>query len=237
VTKDHAMAKRVLNWLAKNILWIAAWLLCASLRIKKSNASVFEDVQHSRKSSVIAFWHGSMLLGWFLHRPQKNFRVAALVSESEDGEILSATLKRWGYRMIRGSSHVGGKEAMQLMVDAVSEGNSLCITPDGPTGPRHEMKMGAVRAAQRANVPLFLVGIAVKEKTNLDNWDQFEIPMPFAKVNVWYSDPITVPQELRDEALVNFLHSTQMQLQELNSKAGHSSAAAEAGLSGKRMTG
>lgn len=237
MTKDHAMAKRVLNWFAKNILWIAAWLLCSSLRIKKSNASFFEDVQQSQKPSVIAFWHGSMLLGWFLHRPRKNGRVAALVSQSEDGEILSATLKRWGYAMIRGSSHVGGKEAMQLMVDAVSEGNSLCITPDGPTGPRHEMKMGAVRAAQRANVPLFLVGIAVKEKTNLDSWDQFEIPRPFAKVNVRYSGPITVPQELRDEALVNFLRSTQMQLQELNAEAGRSLAADETGLSGKRMTG
>ena len=225
------MAKRLLNWLAKNILWIAAWLLCASLRTKKSNAAFFEDVQHSRKPSVIAFWHGSMLLGWFLHRPQNKSRVAALVSQSEDGEILSSTLERWGYTMIRGSSHVGGKEAMQLMVDAVSEGNSLCITPDGPTGPRHEMKMGAVRAAQRAGVPLFLVGIAVKEKKQLNSWDGFEIPMPFTTVNVWYSDPITVPQELRDESLVNFLRSTQLQLQELHSKA------AEAGLSGKRMVG
>ena len=231
------MTKRILNWLARNILWIAAWLLCASLRIKKNNASFFEDVQHNKKPSVIAFWHGSMLLGWFLHRPRKNFRVAALVSQSEDGEILSATLKRWGYTMIRGSSHVGGKEAMQLMVDAIAEGNSLCITPDGPTGPRHEMKMGAVRAAQRANVPLFLVGIAVKQKSNLNSWDRFEIPMPFANVSVWYSDPIAVPQELRDEALVNFLRSTQTQLQELNSKAGHSMAAAETGLSGNRMAG
>lgn len=231
------MTKRILNWLARNILWIAAWLLCASLRIKKNNASSFEDVQHNQKRSVVAFWHGSMLLGWFLHRPRKNFRVAALVSQSDDGEILSATLRRWGYTMIRGSSHVGGKEAMQLMVDAIAEGNSLCITPDGPTGPRHEMKMGAVRAAQRANVPLFLVGIAVKEKSNLSSWDRFEIPMPFANVNVWYSDPITVPQELRDEALVNFLRSTQTQLQELNSKAGHSMAAVETELSGNRMAG
>jgi hypothetical protein len=237
VTEDRAMAKSILNWLAKNILWIAAWLLCASLRVKKSNLSFFEEVQRSQKPSVVAFWHGSMLLGWFLHRPRKNSRVAALVSQSEDGEILSATLKRWGFTMIRGSSHVGGKEAMQLMVDAIAEGNTLCITPDGPTGPRHEMKMGAVRAAQRANVPLFLVGIAAKEKANLKSWDQFEIPMPFAEVSVWYSDPIIVPQELRDESLVNFLRSTQMQLQELNSKAARCLAAAETGLSGKRMAG
>ena len=223
------MGKNVVQWIAKNILWIAAWLLCASLRIKKRNASPFEDVQRSRKPSVIAFWHGSMLLGWFLHRPRKKERVAALVSQSKDGEILSATLKRWGYRTIRGSSHLGGKEAMQLMVDAVDEGNSLCITPDGPTGPRHEMKMGAVRAAQRTHAPLFLAGIAMKEKSTLHSWDQFEIPMPFTTVNVSYSDPIYVPQDLRDEALADFLRSTQQHLLELNSKAAQSLMAAEQG--------
>jgi hypothetical protein len=218
------MIKRILDRLAKEILWIAAWLLCASLRVKKSNASLFEEGRR-HKPSVIAFWHGSMLLGWYLHRPRKKYPAAALVSQSKDGEILSATLDRWGYAMIRGSSHVGGKEAMQLMVDAVTEGNSLCITPDGPTGPRHEMKMGAVRAAQRAHVPLFLVGIAVKRKTMLKSWDRFEIPLPFTEASVWYSDPIMVSHEIRDELLENFLRATQEQLQELNSKAEQSLAA------------
>ena len=231
------MGKKVVNWLAKNFLWIAAWLLCTSLRIKKNNNAFFEDNKRSGKPAVIAFWHGSMLLGWFLHSPRNRSRVAALVSQSEDGEILSATLKRWGFTTIRGSSHIGGKEAMQLMVDAIVNGNSLCITPDGPTGPRHEMKMGAVRAAQRTNVPLFLVGIAVQKKATLSSWDQFEIPMPFAKVSVYYSDPITVPQELRDEGLEKFLHSTQSQLEDLNLKAEQSLAAVEAGFFGKRMAG
>ena len=99
--------------------WLA-WLLCITLRIKKYNSSFFEDYRKDNKPSVIAFWHGSMLIGWFLHRPQNGGPVAALVSQSEDGEILSATLARWGYAMIRGSSHIGGKEAMQLMVDAIT---------------------------------------------------------------------------------------------------------------------
>jgi len=138
------MIKAILNRLAKTSLWILGRLLCDSLRIKKYNALHFEEVQRQGTPSVIAFWHGSMLLGWYIHRPRKNHTVAALVSQSKDGEILSATLERWGYAMIRGSSHVGGKEAMVSMVDCVTKGNSLCITPDGPTGPRHEMKMGAV---------------------------------------------------------------------------------------------
>ena len=213
------MAKNILNAVAKRVLWVAAWLLCTTLRIKKNNSSLFENYRQNNKQCVIAFWHGSMLVGWFLHRPRNGSPVAALVSQSEDGEILSATLARWGYATIRGSSHSGGKEAMQLMVDAISKGNSLCITPDGPTGPRHQMKMGAVRAAQRARVPLFLVGISVDRKKILKSWDGFEIPLPFSMVSVWYGDPLLVPGDLQDESLDHFLTETQTQLVGLNIRA------------------
>ncbi len=213
------MVKNILDWLAKRILWILAWLLCTTLRIKKYNSLFFEEYRQSNKPSVIAFWHGSMLVGWFLHRPRKGWPVAALVSQSEDGEILSAALAQWGYTMIRGSSHIGGKEAMQLMVGAITGGNSLCITPDGPTGPRHQMKMGAVRTAQRTHVPLFLVGIAVDRKRMLKSWDRFEIPLPFSKVSVWYSDPLTVPGDLQNESLDLFLAGIQARLDDMNAKA------------------
>lgn len=213
------MVKNILKAVAKRVLWLAAWLLCSTLRVEKNNSSLFENYRQTNKQSVIAFWHGSMLAGWFLHRPRNGGSVAALVSRSDDGEILSSTLAHWGYTLIRGSSHIGGKEAMQLMVDAITNGNSLCITPDGPTGPRHQMKMGAVRAAQQAHVPLFLVGIAGDRKRVLKSWDQFEIPLPFSKVSVWYSEPLVVPADLKDEALDLFLTKTQLQLAELNVKA------------------
>ena len=211
--------KRILHWAARKWLWVAASLLCSTLRIKRSDAAFFDDYVAGKRPGVIAFWHGSMLLGWYLHRALNGRRVAALVSRSDDGEILASILGHWRYELIRGSSHVGGKEAMQLMVDALNGGASLCVTPDGPVGPRHQMKMGAVRSAQRTRVPLFLVGIAAERKKELRSWDRFEIPMPFSKVSVRYSEPVLVPEELRDQALDDFLAATQHQLQVLSKKA------------------
>ena len=213
------MIKNIINGLAKRVLWLAALVLCRTFRIRKSNSASFEEYRKGQRKFVVAFWHGSMLVGWFLHRSEGGARVAALVSQSEDGAILSAVLVRWGYELIRGSSHIGGKEAMQLMTAALNDGRSLCITPDGPTGPRHQMKMGAVRAAQRAHVPLFLVGIAAGRKKELKSWDRFEIPMPFSRIEVQYSDPILVPEHLQNESLDSFLAETQHQLVELNTKA------------------
>ena len=201
------------------VLWRVALWWCKSLRVKRLGGEQFDRLRSEGKNYVVAFWHGAMLIGWFLHRPQNGNRVSALVSQSNDGEYLTAILEKWNYTMIRGSSHIGGKEAMQLMIDEVKKGTSLAITPDGPRGPRHEMKMGAVRAAQQAHVPLILAGIACKTKIVLRNWDKFEVPLPFSKVTAKYSEPILVPEELNGALLDECKKETECKLRALTQEA------------------
>lgn len=175
---------------AKKVLWIFVRALTATLRVHRVNDAALQDAMQSGRNVIIAFWHGEMLAGWYAHRPKKGARVTALISQSGDGELLAATLEHMGYTVVRGSSHRGGKEAMQLMEEAIGSGSSLCITPDGPTGPPHVMKMGAVRLSQKTGTPLFLAGIAVGKKKNLKSWDSFTIPMPFSRVSICYSNPV-----------------------------------------------
>lgn len=201
------------------MLWRVVLLWCKTLKINRINAEQFDELKRNGKNVVVAFWHGSMFVGWFLHRPEKNWNISALVSQSNDGEFLSTILERWNYKMIRGSSHIGGKEAMQLMVDEVEKGSSLAITPDGPRGPRHQMKMGAVRVAQRTGVPLVLVGIAAPAKRQLRSWDKFEVPTPFSTIVVKYSEPIVVPKELNNESLDEFKSTLQNTLMRLTEEA------------------
>ncbi|MCK9409178.1 MAG: lysophospholipid acyltransferase family protein [Bacteroidetes bacterium] len=213
------MKKRMLTIALRWILWQIALLWGKSLRISKINNGAFNGLHADGKNYVVAFWHGSMFVGWFVHRPKNGNSVSALVSQSNDGEYLSIVLEQWGYSMIRGSSHIGGKEAMQLMVDALAGGSSLAITPDGPRGPRHEMKMGAVRAAQKASVPLVLAGIVVKKKRLLHSWDRFEVPLPFSKVIVNYSNPIIVPSDCTGDPLDELKLEMQRKLWELTDEA------------------
>jgi lysophospholipid acyltransferase (LPLAT)-like uncharacterized protein len=208
---------KTLSRILSFVLWTLSSLLCKTVRIRFVNNAFFEKTDHS--NYVAAFWHGSMLMSWYIHRPKSKRRVSALVSQSADGEILSSLLKRWNYTMIRGSSHIGGKEAVQLMIDAVVDGSSLCITPDGSTGPRHVMKMGAVRVAQQAGVPLILTGIATKRKKILKSWDQFEIPLPWTKACVCYSDPLMIDAHLEGAALDNVLGECQSQMSALQRQA------------------
>lgn len=203
------------------ILWRIALLWAKSLRIVHLRRDGLDEVRSRGGNYVGAFWHGSMFVGWFIHRPLRGARVSALVSQSKDGEFLSTVLERWGMTMVRGSSHIGGKEAMQLMIEALRTGSSLAITPDGPRGPRQEMKMGAVRAAQAAGVPLVLTGIAMGSKRNLRSWDAFEVPTPFSRVVVVYSEPIMVPAELTGPPLDAFKLEMQRRMQVLTKEAEH----------------
>jgi len=213
------MKKRVLLVALRLVLWRIVLLWCKTLSVTVVGGEHFKELKRSGKNYVVAFWHGSMFIGWFLHRPEGNGVVSALVSQSNDGEFLSSILERWNYMMIRGSSHIGGKEAMQLMVNEVAKGSALAITPDGPRGPRHEMKMGAVRVAQKTGVPLILVGIAVKKKKHLRSWDKFEVPLPFSSVAVQYSEPIAVSKSLDGESLDAFKLEMQKKLNSLTEEA------------------
>ncbi len=218
---------KTLSRILSFVLWMLSSLLCKTVRIRCANEAFFSaeggsasgGEKTNNQNYVAAFWHGSMLMGWYIHRPKSKRRVSALVSQSSDGEILSSLLEHWNYLMIRGSGHTGGKEAMQLMIDAVAGGSSLCITPDGSTGPRHVMKMGAVRVAQQAGVPLILTGIAMKRKRILKSWDQFEIPLPWTEACVCYSDPLMIEAHLEGAALNRVLEKCQSQMSALQQQA------------------
>ncbi len=171
----------------------AVRVLIKTLRIKIINGGTIAKLAGEKKNFVLAFWHGSMMIAWYLHR---NENVAALVSQSKDGEVLAKTLEKWNYKVVRGSSSIGGNEALFVMVDFLRENYSLGITPDGPRGPIYKMKAGAVVSAKKTNVPLFLVGIGIKKKFVLKSWDHFEIPKPFSKVVVLYSDPVLIDDNL-----------------------------------------
>ncbi|MFA5831991.1 MAG: lysophospholipid acyltransferase family protein [Bacteroidota bacterium] len=213
------MRKKFILFAIRLVLWRLALVWGKTLKITALNNEQFDALKQSEKNYIVAFWHGSMFVGWFVHRSEKKGAISALVSQSNDGEFLSTILERWGYTMIRGSSHIGGKEAMQLMVHEVIKGNALAITPDGPRGPRHEMKMGAVRVAQKTDVPLVLAGIGVKKKRHLRSWDKFEVPMPFSTIVVKYSDPVFVSKDLEGESLDTFKLEMQNKLNALTEEA------------------
>ena len=190
--------------------------LCKTLRVSYKNKKVIDDLRKQKQNYVLAFWHGTMLLPWFLHRDDG---FAALTSKSKDGDLLAKQLKHWNYKVVRGSSSKGGDVALGIMIDLAKNGFSIAITPDGPRGPEYKFKAGAVVTAKKSNVPVVLIGIGIKSKKKLKSWDKFQIPNPFTNVKVIYSDPVYVDANLSYDETSKIIDECEKKLIELQKEA------------------
>lgn len=175
-----------------------AWLLSIVIRLLAHTWTVNVHGRLPTGPSIVAFWHGEMLPVWFTFRA---LRPVALVSSSKDGTLLSRLLHDWGYSVVLGSSSKGGKEALEQLTSEAST-KVVLITPDGPRGPLHQAKPGAVVAAHRAQVPLILVRIQAKRKRTLArSWDRFQIPLPFSTIDLYVDSPLMISEDATREQL------------------------------------
>jgi lysophospholipid acyltransferase (LPLAT)-like uncharacterized protein len=168
-------------------------LLCKSLKINFVNRESVAKLEKEGQNYVVAFWHGSMLLPWYLHKGKNS---VALISRSKDGDLLAKALRNWDYTVIRGSSSKGGDIALGIMIDYARNNYNIAVTPDGPRGPKQQFKAGAVVAAKKSGIPLILAGVGYQKKTKLKSWDSFAIPHPFSRVKVVYSEPVLIDKIL-----------------------------------------
>lgn len=167
-----------------------------------------------KKPVIIAFWHGGMLPCWYLFQDSNS---VAVVSKSNDGEILSNVLEHWGFSLIRGSSSTSGSEVLKEMVEKAKEGKNILITPDGPRGPKEQFKVGAIIASQRAQIPLILLKPTVSSAfTFQKSWDNFSLPLPFSRIEFDYKEieaipPSVTPNEINEIAseCANWLSANQ----------------------------
>jgi len=206
----------ILRFFADHFLYYVVTALCKSLKIEKHNYEAIQKLNSKNQNYVLAFWHGTMLLPWYLHGSPD---VVALTSKSKDGDILAKILRKWKFNVVRGSSSTGGDVALDTMVDYAKNKSSIAITPDGPRGPRHQFKAGAVVIAKKATIPLILVGIGLKRKQLLSNWDKFEIPIFFTKAVAIYSEPVFVNSNLTYDEISELISDCEKKLNELQTQA------------------
>ncbi|MEK7413661.1 MAG: DUF374 domain-containing protein [Planctomycetota bacterium] len=153
-----------------------------------------------RGTLVGVFWHQHLLLAAAAHHHQ---HVAAIASQHGDGELIAAHLERVGIRTVRGSSTRGGVSAARGLSRAVEEGWMLALAPDGPRGPAHVIKPGAIEIAHRNHIPLLPFGFAASRAWEFSrSWDRFCLPWPGTRIAVVYGEPVLYPAGDIDRAEV-----------------------------------
>jgi lysophospholipid acyltransferase (LPLAT)-like uncharacterized protein len=191
-------------------------VLCNTLKIKKLNSQGVDALIERKENFILAFWHGTMLIPWYVHR-EMNF--TALVSKSKDGALLANLLDKWNYRVIRGSSNDGGRAALSAMIDMAKNNNTLCLTPDGPKGPIYKFKAGAVITSVKTGIPLVLCGVHYKKKRNLKSWDKFAIPKLYSGATIFYSEPKYFQAEISKDGISKIILECEAELNRLQAEA------------------
>ncbi|WP_005031866.1 lysophospholipid acyltransferase family protein [Holophaga foetida] len=173
-------------------------LLTFTLRVRRENFEPVADLARTDTRFILAFWHRrlvSMPLAYPFKRkgPMGEPRgVAALQSDSKDGERSTATFRWFGIEAVRGSAGKTGTQALVRMIQTIKQGWDLGITPDGPRGPRQEAKPGTMAVARKTGAWVVPVCVAFDRAWTLRSWDQMLVAKPFAKVTVRYGRPYQV---------------------------------------------
>jgi len=148
-----------------------------------------EQLRVDRTPFVLLAWHECLLPVLWHHRHQG---ITALVSEARDGEYLARLADRLGYGLLRGSSSRGGRRALRGAIRLLAEGTPVGITPDGPRGPRREVKPGALLAARAGGAVVLPVAAVATWSWRANSWDRFLVPKPFATIRLAYGMPFQV---------------------------------------------
>jgi len=108
-------------------------------------------------------------------------RSVVLTSASKDGTTLATAMEIFGLGAIRGSSSRRAVSALIGMKKALREGFDVCVTPDGPKGPRYVVQPGVIKIAQATETEIIPIHIRYGAAWRLKTWDRFVIPMPFSR--------------------------------------------------------
>jgi lysophospholipid acyltransferase (LPLAT)-like uncharacterized protein len=199
VTKGKRKLTPARLWTYRVAVVVAWWtvrLLWKSCRIEhvRGGESARQAVREF-KSLIPVYWHQHMLFG--VHallalRPE-GLKVGFLISPSVDGTAPAMLVEKVGGVVIRGSStHTGARALRDYYETIVKQQVSPAITPDGPKGPLHQFKPGAIMLAQITGKPILPVAVAASRAYRFRTWDAFELPLPFSRVAVVYGDPVKV---------------------------------------------
>lgn len=162
-------------------------LWCSTLRISESGREKIALLESSGNVIMFPIWHDELFP---LTHLRGNLRLITIISQSTDGEYISRLQESMGIKTVRGSSSRGGLKALLEAASLMRRDRYHCsITVDGPRGPRHVAKPGAVILTFRSSAYVVPVRAFMKNRKCFASWDQFQLPWPFTKVHIVWGEP------------------------------------------------
>lgn len=202
-----------LFWLPTMV--IRLYLLCMRRQVSNPYGNVLE-----KGNWVTIVWHNRLLFYPPMFTRKALSRTVGVVSASRDGQYMAEMLAQFGVRSVRGSSRRKGAIALRGALKLLRQGNIVCVTPDGPRGPRYRMSLGPVILASRTGAPVLPTTVISSSHWCLRTWDRFRIPKPFAKIVLVVGEGIIIPPDLSEEEMERWRQILEQRLNQLSGVTG-----------------
>ena len=179
------------------IFYFITNIIARSIRWEYFEQSKKSTIFNNQDKYIFCCWHNKLFLG--PHLLPRNRVINALQSSHSDGMITSLAFKYLGMNVILGSSKKGGMQAFRKMVKRLQLGESIAITPDGPKGPKEQVKEGIIKLAQITNTPIIPLVWTTKKFKTINSWDNFVLPHPFSKGIYCFGKPINIKKNINTD--------------------------------------
>ena len=206
---------RFANWMIARIGTILLRTLFLTVRVDHrkvvADASPYV-VPSGMQRYCFCLWHDAIVAAVF---SLKTFKLSGLISRHQDGTYLAHAVSLAGITPVRGSASRGGAQATRQLIDLPDL--HVCITPDGPRGPRRVMKDGIVFLASRTNRPVVPTTLTATRYWSVPGgWSDMMIPKPFSRALLLAGTPIDVPSDLSREEIAELTEQIQQEMDRLD---------------------
>jgi lysophospholipid acyltransferase (LPLAT)-like uncharacterized protein len=178
------------------------WIVSRTWRFEVIAEEGVVPIVYGEKSpaKIFCFWHQCVFpcTVYFQYS-----RAVILISRSFDGELITRTLRMWGFDAVRGSSSRGAREGLLGLARILESGCTAIFTADGPRGPAYQTKMGPIKLAQMTGRPIGSFYLLPERTWTLPSWDRFLVPKPFTRICVSWAQWVHVPADFPPEEFEN----------------------------------
>lgn len=212
---SYSFKERLIIRAADLAFFIAIKLIGRTIKFEIDGWENWEAASRDGKIPIYTIWHDRVFLSTYFWRRRG---IVVMTSQSFDGEYIARFIQRFGFGSARGSSSRGATGALVEMVRLMRVGCPAGFTIDGPRGPRHVAKMGAVLLAKKTGNPVLPFTINAVPRWEAKSWDRLQIPKPFSRARVLIAQPIFVAPNADDAALQAKRDELQRALDDLTSR-------------------
>jgi lysophospholipid acyltransferase (LPLAT)-like uncharacterized protein len=192
-SRKSVMLGTAVGWMMK--------LVTATLRLEVRDLSGVCTADPRVAPAIYILWHNRFFTvpaAW-QKLCGKDRKTVTLTSASHDGDVVANAMAVFGLGAVRGSSSRRGVAALVGLKRALQEGSDVCLTPDGPRGPRYKVQPGVIKLAESTGAPVILIHVKYSAAWRLKTWDRFVIPMPFSRVEVIFAEVIHLARGMDPE--------------------------------------